>query len=267
MKKVSQQRSRSSHQNAPSWPKHWRIAVGQHAIAEVFKVRPEKIKRLWLVKDWERRQELRELEKTAQSLRIQIESKSSIELDKLARSHQGAAVFVDGGPSIDWESLKEKKVARLLLLDGVEDPHNLGAILRTAWLMGVDGMLLPQDRAVGLTPAVHKVAAGGAEHVPIESHVNFSNIMEDLKKMGFWILALGAESKSSLHNLKLPEKILWVLGSEDKGIRGTTSRHCDEVVGIPQASNAASYNVSVAAAIALSETCRQHAFLGSEQDK
>ena len=151
------------------------------------------------------------------------------------------------------------------MLDGIEDPHNLGAILRTSWLTGVHGVLIPEDRAVGLTPTVHKVACGGVEHVPVEETTNFSNYAEDLKKKGYWIYGLSPRGKKSIFELDLPEKVVWAIGAEDKGMRVTTERLCDELVFIPQSSASASYNASVATAMALTETLRQHAPRGNRK--
>ena len=145
----------------------------------------------------------------------------------------------------------------VLALDGVEDTQNLGAVLRTSWLMGVNGIIIPEDRAVGLTASVHKVACGGAEHVPIHRTNQFNTPFEHLKKAGFWVFGLSHTAKRSIYDLQIPEKVIWVLGAEDKGLRTTTEKACDELVYIPQVSPTASYNVSVSAALALAETKRQ----------
>jgi len=180
-------------------------------------------------------------------------------LEKFGPSQQGAAVFVDGAPELDIGGLEKNEKSILLILDGIEDPHNLGAIVRTSWLVGVDGVFIPEDRAVGLTPTVHKVACGGVEHVPVMGVTNFSNYSEELKKQGYWLYGLSPRGKKSIFELELPEKVVWVVGSEDKGMRVTTERLCDELAFIPQASSSASYNASVATAMALAETLRQHA--------
>jgi len=240
------------------FPKGWRAIVGQHAIAEALKIHPQWVKSLWLIEGWETRQDLKALRQEFQRKIPQIEIKPKAILDKLAQSHQGAAVFLDQSPEPDWAVIFAKKSSQVLLLDGLEDPHNLGAILRTGWLLGVDAVLLPQDRAVRLTPIVHKVASGGAEHVPIEIHGQFTNKLEELKQAGYWIFGLSHRGPGSLLNQKLPEKIVWCVGAEDKGLRSTTERLCDELVALPQVDAAASYNASVATAMALLETHRQH---------
>lgn len=253
----SQTSQRDAQQKGPLYPRHLRAVIGDHAIFESLKCRLNDVEMLWLEEGWESSHDLKTLHQNFQKKISNIQVKPRSILDRLGGSHQGAALFLNSTPQIDWDHLKNKKTSVVLLLDGVEDPHNLGAILRTSWLMNVDAILIPQDRSVGLTPTVHKVACGGAEHVPIQVCNQFSNILEDLKKMGYWIYGLGHSSQNSIFSLKLPEKVVWCLGSEDKGLRSTTERLCDDIVRIPQASAAASYNVSVAVGMAVIETFRQ----------
>lgn len=242
----------------PSWPREWRAIIGNHAILEVLNLRPKTIRQVWMKQGWETVSDLKELGQEFKSRGIKIESIPAAFLDKVSPSHQGAAVFSDQTPELNWELIQKAESARVLVLDGIEDPQNLGAILRTAWLMDVSGVMIPEDRSVGLTATVHKVACGGVEHVPVERTSNFSNPLEELKKNGFWVFGLSHEGKRSLFDLEIPEKVVWCIGSEDKGLRVPTERLCDELIRIPQVSAAASYNASVATAIALTETFRQH---------
>lgn len=239
-------------------PKDWRPVIGTHAIKEALSVRPRMGKILWLRQGWESSADLREIQERTQSAHIKIDIKPEAVIDRFGSSHQGAVLFMDGAPTLSLDGLESFDKSILLILDGIEDPHNLGAILRTSWLVGVQGVLVPEDRAVGLTPTVHKVACGGAEHVPVIETTNFANYAEDLKKIGYWIYGLSPRGKKSIFELDLPEKVVWAIGSEDKGMRVTTERLCDELVYIPQSSAAASYNASVATAMALTETLRQH---------
>lgn len=244
------------HQGRDPIPKDMRIVIGTHAIEELLQVRPKAIQMAWIRQGWESSQELRELHETLKGLKVKTEVKPLGILDRFG-GHQGAALMLKEVPTLDWAALAEKPLSRILLLDGIEDPHNLGAVLRTAWLMEVDAVLIPKDRSVGLSPGVHKVACGGAEHVPVEICNNFSNTLEELKKMGYWVFGLSHEGKKTMFDLKVPEKVVWAIGAEDKGMRSTTEKLCDELVKIPQVSAAASYNASVAAAMALTETYRQ----------
>ncbi len=243
--------------SGPSWPRDWRAVIGSHAIQEVFQKRPKSIRQVWLKQGWESVPDLKELAQEFRSRGLKIDTVPAAFLDKVSPSHQGAAVFSDETPELDWEAVQAAEAGTFLVLDGIEDPQNLGAILRTAWLMGVKGVMTPEDRSVGLTATVHKVACGGVEHVPVERTSNFANPLEDLKKSGYWVFGLSHEGSKSVFDLDIPEKVVWCVGSEEKGLRVTTERLCDELVRIPQISAAASYNASVATAIALTETARQ----------
>lgn len=249
------------------FPKHWRTVIGFHAIREILQVSPTAIEQVWIRQGWEDSQELKDLHRQLQSKNLKIEEKPVGLMDKVMPSHQGVAVFAGTTPQMNWSQIEQDKKSILLVLDGLEDPHNLGAILRTSWLMGVSGALTPEDRSAGLTSTVHKVACGGVEHVPVERTTNFSKPIERLKKQGYWVFGLSAEGKQDLFDLKIPDKIVWCIGSEGKGLRTTTERLCDELVRIPQLSNAASYNASVATAIALTETLRQQSRKSSPAQK
>lgn len=240
-----------------SIPKNWRVVAGHHAIREAFEVNKVGIEELWLQQGWESSSELREWSDFAKRSKIKIEVKSETILERLCHSHQGAVLLVSKRPELDFEALAEKNRSVLVFLDGIEDPHNLGAIFRTSWLMGVDGVFTPEDRAVGLTATVHKVACGGVEHVPLIQDNQFGSSIERLKTEGYWVFGLSHKAEKSIYEFKLPEKVVWMIGAEDKGLRTSSERLCDELVSIPQVAAAASYNASVAAAMALAETYRQ----------
>lgn len=244
-------------------PREWRIVIGTHAINEVLKVRPREVKGMWIRQGWEHSNDLRDMHELALENKVKVDIKPEGVIEKFGSSQQGAAIFVDGAPTLDIDGLENFDKSIVLMLDGIEDPHNLGAIVRTSWLVGAHGVLIPEDRAVGLTPTVHKVACGGVEHVPVEATTNFAKYAEELKKQGYWIFGLSPRGKKSIFDLDLPDKVVWAVGSEDKGLRVTTERLCDELVLIPQASSSASYNASVATAMALTETLRQHAPRGN----
>lgn len=241
--------------NDSSIPKTWRCVGGTHAINEALKVHGKQSKLLVLREDYESSQDLKKMFDVASKLRVKTNLRNRGQLEKLFPSNQGALLYVDGQPELNLEKLEAPSV--LMILDGLEDPHNLGAIIRTCWLMGVKGILIPQDRSVQLTPTVHKVASGGVEHVPVLATGNFDHIVSQLKEQGFWVYGLAAPSKKTIYQQKLPQKIVLVVGSEEKGMRKTTSRLCDELVELPQVSADASYNASVAAAMGLAECFRQ----------
>ncbi len=240
-----------------------RSIAGHHAIREVLNTRPKSVRSAWLTQRWESSAELREVQKTLTARKIKVEVKSDAKLEEVCRSHQGAILFAEPFKESELSFLREHTTASVLVLDGLEDPHNLGAILRTSWLLGVKAILVPNDRAVGLTATVHKIACGGVEHVPVISCNQFAKPIEELKEMGFWVFGLSHKAKTDLYNWKAHEKIVWCIGAEDKGLRSTTEKLCDELISIPQLSASASFNASVATAIALSETRRQHYLLNS----
>lgn len=234
-----------------------RWVVGLHSCDEAIKVRPRAIRELWLRDDWQNSQQLREIQERAHAAKIAIREKTLSQLDQVGSGHQGLALACLENPEVDWQNLKTSDSAIVLILDGIEDPHNLGSMLRTGWLAGVDAILIPSDRAVGLTPAACKVASGGAEYLPIEEVSNLASSMADLKEMGFWIYGLAEGGKRKPWEFELPKKVAWVIGSEGSGIRKSTERACDELVRLPQVKTGSSYNAAIACAMALAETARQ----------
>jgi 23S rRNA (guanosine2251-2'-O)-methyltransferase len=188
---------------------------------------------------------------------IPVEPKPPGVLDKLGSGNQGVACLVSETPRVEWSSLKGKSRSIILALDGLEDPQNLGSILRTAWLTQVDAILIPSDRSVSLTPTVAKIASGGAEHVPVEEVSNMGETLKAAKEDGYWIFGLAEQGANKIWDLQMPDRLIWVIGSESSGLRTAIARACDELVNIPQAPSGSSFNASVAAAIALYETNRQ----------
>ena len=161
-------------------------------------------------------------------------------------------------PAMDAGSAQGQIDRRLILvLDGLVDPHNLGAILRTSWLMGVEVVIGPSRRAVGLTPAVHKVACGGAEHVPLESVNNIKHSLRELQQQGFVLCGLSAQAPQTIWNFKLPSKLVWLVGAEAKGLKPSVQNMCDHMLSLPQGAEHASLNAAVALSMALFETRRQ----------
>ena len=136
----------------PEIPKAWRIIPGFHAIREALLMRPKGVRALWLREGFEHSQELKALQSEVFRLNAKVEIKPVSSLDRLCATHQGAVLMVEGKPEFSFEKLENKPTSILVYLDGIEDPHNLGAILRTSWLVGADGLFIPEDRAVGLTP-------------------------------------------------------------------------------------------------------------------
>lgn len=239
-----------------------RQVVGIHACKEVLKVRPEAVESITLIADYERSADLKVFGDFAKKRGVKLFKKDEASLKKIASSHQGVCLSVKGAPELNLEEISDDPNEPMILiaLDEVSDPHNVGAVLRSAWLTGTEALLVTDRRAAHLTPAVCKVASGGAEHVPMHVCSNLGSDLSYLKEKGFWIFGLaGGPDSKSLFKLDLPPRMVWLLGSEDKGLRSSTRKLCDELVAIPQVDSEASYNASVAAGIALFESRRQAA--------
>ncbi len=185
-------------------------------------------------------------------------------LDQLTQraNHQGIAAQVAPYEYLELADLITQAQAAseqpvLLVADGITDPHNLGAIVRTAEAMGAQGLVIPQRRAVGITSTVMKVAAGALENFPVARVVNLSRALEDLKAAGFWIYGTAAGSSEPLHTIQFSGAIALVVGSEGEGLSLLTQRTCDHLISIPLQGKTPSLNASVATGMALYEIFRQ----------
>lgn len=185
-------------------------------------------------------------------------------LDKIAPEvqHQGCAARCKPLESLDEKGLLDlvenlSEPAFLLILDGVQDPHNLGACLRTAEAAGVHAVVAPKDRASGLTATAVKISSGAAERVPFAQITNLSRLMKDLQELGVWLVGTSGGAEHSVFEVDLKGPVAIVLGAEGKGIRRLTRENCDEVIYIPMRGEAESLNVSVAAGVCLFEAYRQ----------
>lgn len=237
---------------------------GLHAVRSLLERTPERIRRLW-VQDSRRDDKLQALVTLAEAAGIDIAPRSRHELDELsgAGRHQGvlaevthpAPAFKEADLPIFLETLEEPPF--LLILDGVQDPHNLGACLRTADAAGVHAVIVPKDKSVGLTPVVRKVACGAAETVPLVAVTNLARTLRSLRDAGVWLYGAAGEATDTLYETRFTGPLGVIMGSEGKGLRRLTREHCDGLFGIPMAGSVESLNVSVATGIALFEARRQ----------
>jgi 23S rRNA (guanosine2251-2'-O)-methyltransferase len=173
--------------------------------------------------------------------------------------HQGVVARVnikDLGNSLD-EILEKVEKPLLLVLDGVTDPHNLGACLRVANAAGADAVIAPKDRAAGITPAVSKVASGAAETTPYLMVTNLARTLAEIKERNIWAIGADERAEKTLYETDLPDSIAWVLGAEGEGMRRLTRESCDVLVKIPMRGEVESLNVSVAAGVCLFESLRR----------
>jgi 23S rRNA (guanosine2251-2'-O)-methyltransferase len=174
--------------------------------------------------------------------------------------HQGVVAIVFDKPSREsledlLDSLKEPPL--LLVLDGVTDPHNLGACLRVADAAGAHAVIAPKDRAAGIGATVSKVASGAAESLPYYMVTNLARTLDDLKERSIWIVGADEDAEKTVYESELPEAIAWVLGAEGEGMRRLTRERCDLLARIPMSGSVASLNVSVASGVCLFESRRR----------
>ncbi|NKB46439.1 MAG: 23S rRNA (guanosine(2251)-2'-O)-methyltransferase RlmB [Legionellales bacterium] len=239
------------------------IVYGMHAVLALLTQTPSPIVQLLCQQERQDRR-MQQLTEHAQQQNIPIVWLAKQTLDRKFPNilHQGVVAVCEALP--EWgaedlprllESLDEP--AFLLLLDGVTDPHNLGACLRSADAAGVHAVIAPKAKAVGLTATVRKVACGAAEQVPFIQVPNLSQTIEWIKQQGIWVYGFASEASQSFYQLDTTTAIAWVMGAEGSGLRRLTRERCDELVCIPMQGSVASLNVSVATGIACFEVRRQ----------
>ncbi|MGQ0501746.1 MAG: 23S rRNA (guanosine(2251)-2'-O)-methyltransferase RlmB [Panacagrimonas sp.] len=203
----------------------------------------------------------RRVRQLAQALNIPVHvaGRSDLDLKVPGLRHQGVLALMPevelSGEDLLYAPASDNLL--FLALDGVQDPHNLGACLRTAEAAGASAVIIPRDRAVGLTAVARKAAAGSAERVPVISVTNLSRTLGQLKERGYWLTGLAGESNETLYDADLCGPLVIVLGAEGEGLRRLTRETCDRVVRIPMMGKAESLNVSAAAAVCLFEAYRQ----------
>ncbi|MEL6929940.1 MAG: 23S rRNA (guanosine(2251)-2'-O)-methyltransferase RlmB [Cyanobacteria bacterium J06600_6] len=260
--KRSKSTSASSSKNLSASTEEIDLTFGRHAVLAVLKG-DRQINRIWLTEKLLGHGQFYPLIKEAKANGTIIDEVSSLRLSQLTQggNHQGIAAQV--APYIYWDLTelldRAKQVSDpvIVIADGIEDPHNLGAIIRTAEALGVQGIVIPQRRAVGVTSTVMKVAAGALENMAIARVVNLNQAIAKIKDAGFWIYGTTADTDQVLHQTNFSGAVGLVVGSEGKGLSQLTAKNCDQLVAIPLVGKTPSLNASVAAAIALYEVFRQ----------
>lgn len=237
--------------------------VGRNPVIEYLQHRARYIEKIW-VAEGSSHSRIRHIIARAQQAGIPVKRCARRELDRLEPSvpHQGVIARVNlthysDLPAILAKIQSSEKDPLLVMLDGVQDPRNLGAILRTADAANADAVLIPKNRAVGITPAVHKASAGASEHVPIARVTNIAQTIERLKKAGIWVVGSAGDASYSYTDADFRVPLCLVLGSEGEGIRRLVKQKCDYLVHLPMLGRIDSLNVSVAAGILLYEVLRQ----------
>lgn len=235
---------------------------GFHAVTARLRASPASVRAIYLSATRQDRR-ARELVERARSVGVTVHPVDEARLVALAGNakHQGVVAVVD--TAVEQRTLAEildglAEPALLLTLDGVTDPHNLGACLRSADAFGAQAVIVPKDRAAGLTAAAAKAASGAADSVPLVSVTNLARTLDELKARGVWVLGADCDGES-LFEADLSGPVAWVLGAEGSGLRRLTRESCDRIVTIPMLGAVESLNVSVAAGVCLAETRRQRA--------
>jgi 23S rRNA (guanosine2251-2'-O)-methyltransferase len=232
------------------------ILIGIHPVAEALRAR-RPLDRVLVAKGvgGARVQEIIDLSRK-NSTPLRFEERAA--LDRLAGSatHQGVVAL---GAAKQYAELDDIVGAAhmLVVLDGLEDPHNLGAVIRTAHAAGADAVVVPERRAAGLTDTVAKAAAGALEHLPVVRVTNINRALEDLKKAGFWTYGVDERGDESYDTVEYAERAVLVFGAEGKGLHQMVRQHCDMLLRIPMSGRISSLNVSVAAGVVLFEWKRR----------
>jgi 23S rRNA (guanosine2251-2'-O)-methyltransferase len=205
----------------------------------------------------------------SKSVPVRFEDRSQIDRLVGTREHQGIAALAAAKPALELEDLLAAKTPQglLVLLDGIEDPHNLGAIVRTALAAGAHGVIIPERRAVGLTDTVERASAGALAHLPVARVKNLVRAMEEMKEAGYWLIGLDERAEKKYTEADFSGQIGIVLGSEGEGLHELTRKRCDFLVSIPTSGPVRALNVSVAAGVVLFEVVRQRSGKKSEKTK
>jgi 23S rRNA (guanosine2251-2'-O)-methyltransferase len=234
---------------------------GIHAVKTVLKYDTDRVQRLLVLKG---REDKRITELLNDLTGIQVVRKDRRELDELAEGgvHQGIIAEVKPIEAKDERFLDQlldglEEAPFLLVLDGVTDPHNLGACIRTADAAGVHAVIAPKDKSAPLTSVAAKVACGAAEVVPYVQVTNLSRTLQDLQQRGIWVTGTAGEAEQMVYEANLKGPMALVMGAEGKGMRRLTREHCDFLIKIPMAGEVSSLNVSVATGVCLFEAVRQ----------
>jgi 23S rRNA (guanosine2251-2'-O)-methyltransferase len=243
-----------------------RVVYGMNPVRELLRAGAEGLAELWLAEGGERPRAFAELERMARDHGAKVRAAPRQKLDRLAgvTQHQGiVAVVADyryrGVEDILAAARLAGKPPLLVLLDGVEDPHNLGAVVRSAHALGAHGVVIPRDRAASVTPSAAKASAGAVEHMPIVQVTNLVRTIEDLKEAGIWTVAAVPDGDQDLASVDLRGPTALVIGGEGQGVRPLVRKSCDHAARIPMEGRVGSLNASAAAAIAIYEAMRQRA--------
>ncbi len=244
------------------------IIYGINAATTAIESNPEKVLAAWVVKGREDDRRIMQIEKMLLSIGIKPQVAMRHSLDEKTDNgvHQGIVLEVVATPPKDEKFLEELldslqgQRQLYLILDGVTDPRNLGAAMRSAWAAGANAVIVPKDKSASLTPVARKTADGAAEHVPFVAVTNLARTLEMLKDFNVEVVGMAGEAQATIYDYDFQKATALVMGSEESGMRHLTREKCDAIVKIPMARGVESLNVSVAAGISLFEVVRR--FIG-----
>jgi 23S rRNA (guanosine2251-2'-O)-methyltransferase len=235
---------------------------GWHAVEAVLKREPERLQQVWIQTGRQDRR-VKTITDGLDTLGVRWSVVHRKTLDeKVAGVHQGVVAAVSESREWGEDDLMAMLAAAseppfLLVLDGVTDPHNLGACMRTADAVGVQAVIVPKDKSATLTPVARKVACGAAETVPFVRVTNLARCLRALQEQGVWLVGTAGEAGSTLYQANFTGPVALVMGAEGKGMRRLTREHCDALINIPMLGHVDSLNVSVATGVCLYEALRQ----------
>jgi 23S rRNA (guanosine2251-2'-O)-methyltransferase len=234
------------------------MICGVHAVYEILASGRQPIERILVLRD-AKQPRLKQILDLAQERRIPVRREERPVLDKIAGGviHQGVVAITSEAAYAPMERVFEKKNPCIVILDGVEDPHNLGAVVRTAEAAGAAGVIVPERHSSPLSAAVAKASAGALAHVPVIRAGNVAVTLDDLKKKGVWVVGVDEEGERLWTEFDYTGPVALVFGGEHRGLRRLVREHCDIVVRLPMLGKVGSLNVSVAAGIVLYEVVRQ----------
>lgn len=237
------------------------IIFGIHAVSEALKSRDRSFDYVAIAKDRTDPRIQRIIDDCRESgISVRFVRREEIDRETKTRTHQGVMAFTSRKKFSDLDDILENKRGEhsfVLVLDGIEDPHNLGALLRSADGAGVDGVVIPERRASGITGTVVKASAGASEHLSVARVVNIARTLEDLKERNVWVVGLDERGTQSYDELDYNMDCALVLGAEGKGLHDLVRKKCDLLVSIPMMGRISSLNVSVAGGIVMYEALRQ----------
>lgn len=239
------------------------LVYGIHTVRATFAHAPAMVLECWLKQGVEL-PELEHIAGLAAQLGIRAQRVAGDALERLAGSSLHQGVVIRRRPPLQWgfdewltATLANTPLPLAVMIDQLQDPQNLGTVLRVADAAGAHGVFLTKDRSAGVTAAVAKVASGALDTVPIVTVTNLARVMEALKKAGFWLIGASAEAHETLYALDLNRPLAWVIGAEGSGLRRLTRESCDLLARIPLRGTVSSLNLSTATAVCLFETLRQ----------